>query len=61
MADIAASVLTRLKNKAQASGRTDDFNAVLRTIKAFLTKPFYAVVKNSEHDEQWSAQNNLWQ
>ena len=41
--------------------KTDDYNTVLRTIKAFLAKPFYAVVKNSEHDEQWSAQNNLWQ
>lgn len=41
--------------------KTDDYNVVLRTIKSFLTKPFYAVVKNSEYDEQWSAQNNLWQ
>ena len=41
--------------------KTDDYNTVLRTIKAFLAKPFYAVVKNSEHNEQWSAQNNLWQ
>ena len=41
--------------------KTDDFDTVLRTIKAFLTKPFYAVVKNSQHDEQWSAQNNFWQ
>lgn len=41
--------------------KTDDYNTVLRTIKAFLAKPFYAVVKNSKHYEQWSAQNNLWQ
>ena len=41
--------------------KTDDYNTVLRTIKAFLANPFYAVVKNSEHNEQWSAQNNLWQ
>ena len=41
--------------------KADDFDTVLRAIKAFLTKPFYAVVKNSQHDEQWSAQNNFWQ
>jgi hypothetical protein len=41
--------------------KTDDYDTVLRTIKGFLAKPFYAVVKNSEHTEQWSAQNNLWQ
>ena len=41
--------------------KIDDYNMVLRTIKAFLAKPFYAVVKNSKHNEQWSAQNNLWQ
>lgn len=40
--------------------KTDDYDTVLRSIKAFLAKPFYAVVKNLEHDEQWSAQNNLW-
>ena len=55
MADIAASVLTRLKNKAQASGRTDDFNAVLKTIKEFLIEPFMAVVENIDFTESWSA------
>lgn len=41
--------------------KTDDYGTVLKAIKEFLAKPFYAVVKNSEHEEQWSAQNNIWQ
>lgn len=60
MADIAASVLTRLKNKAQASGRTDDFNTVLKSIKEFLTEPFTAAVENKEFEEKWTAQNGRW-
>lgn len=52
MADVAASVLTRLKNKAQASGRTDDFNAVLKTIKEFLIELFMAAVENKEFEEK---------
>lgn len=55
MPDNAASVLTRLKNKAQASGRTDDFNTVLKTIKAFLIEPFTAAVENKEFEEKWTA------
>lgn len=54
MADIAVSVLTRLKNKAQASGRIDDFNAVLKTIKEFLIEPFIAAVENKEFEEKWT-------
>lgn len=60
MADIAASVLTRLKNKAQASGRTDDFNTVLKSIKEFLTEPFTAAVENKEFEEKWSALESKW-
>ncbi len=60
MADIAASVLTRLKNKAQASGRIDDFNAVLKTIKAFLIEPFTAMVENKEFEEKRSAADGRW-
>lgn len=60
MADIAASVLTRLKNKAQASGRTDDFSTVLKTIKEFLIEPFTAAVENEEFVEKWTAQNGRW-
>lgn len=61
MADIAASVLTRLKNKAQASGRTDDFNTVLKSIKEFLTEPFTAAVENKEFEEKWSALESKWE
>lgn len=60
MADIAASVLTRLKNKAQASGRTDDFNTVLKSIKEFLTEPFTAAVENKEFEEKWTALESKW-
>lgn len=61
MADIAASVLTRLKNKAQSSGRTDDFNTVLKSIKEFLTEPFTAAVENKEFEEKWSALESKWE
>lgn len=61
MADIAASVLTRLKNKAQASGRTDDFNAVLKMIKVFLTEPFKAVAAEKEFAKKWAGRDNVWE
>ena len=61
MADIAASVLTRLKNKAQASGRTDDFNTVLKTIKAFLIEPFMAVMSEKGFAKKWSGRDNVWE
>lgn len=60
MADIAASVLTRLKNKAQASGRIDDFNAVLKTIKEFLIEPFMVAVEGNALTENWTARNSEW-
>ena len=60
MADIAASVLTRLKNKAQASGRTDDFNTLLKTIKEFLIGPFTATVEDNLFTATWTAQNGRW-
>lgn len=60
MADVAASVLTRLKNKAQASGRTDDFNAVLKTIKEFLIEPFIAAVEDKIFTAQWYSSENKW-
>lgn len=60
MADIAASVLTRLKNQAQASGKTDDFNTVLKSIKAFLIEPFMAAVRNKEFEEKWTAADGRW-
>ena len=40
--------------------KTDDYNTVLRRIKAFLTKPFIAAVENKEFEEKWSAVNGKW-
>ena len=40
--------------------KTDDYNTVLRTIKAFLTKPFTAAVKGNEYTKQWSTANGDW-
>lgn len=60
MADIAASVLTRLKNKAQARGRIDDFNTVLKTIKVFLIEPYKAAVADIKYTKIWLANNNSW-
>lgn len=40
--------------------KTDDFGTVLKTIKAFLTKPFTAVIENKAFSEQWSANQNEW-
>ena len=35
--------------------KTDDFNAVLKTIKEFLIEPFTAAVENKEFEGKWSA------
>lgn len=40
--------------------KTDDFGTVLKTIKAFLTKPFTAAIENKAFSEQWSANQNEW-
>ena len=40
--------------------KTDDYSTVLKTIKAFLTKPFTAVVGDKEFTEKWSATNGEW-
>ena len=40
--------------------KTDDFNVVLRTIEAFLTKTFEAAVENRRFSEQWSVSKNEW-
>ena len=40
--------------------KTDDYSTVLKTIKAFLTKPFTAAVVNQELAEQWIAVENQW-
>ena len=41
--------------------KTDDFNAVLKTIKAFLIEPFMAAVENKEFEEKWTAVDSKWQ
>lgn len=40
--------------------KTDDYSTVLKTIKAFLTKPFTATVENKELAERWNAAENQW-
>lgn len=40
--------------------KTDDYSAVLKTIKVFLTKPFTAAVGDKEFTEKWSATNGEW-
>lgn len=40
--------------------KTDDYSIVLKTIKAFLTKPFTAAVGGKEFTEKWSAVNGEW-
>lgn len=40
--------------------KTDDYSTVLKTIKAFLTKPFRAAVGDKEFTEKWSADNSGW-
>ena len=41
--------------------KTDDFNAVLKTIKALLIEPFMAAVENKEFEEKWTAVDSKWQ
>ena len=40
--------------------KTDDYGTVLKTIKAFLEKPFAAAVTGTEFDENWSVQEMSW-
>lgn len=40
--------------------KTDDYSTVLKTIKAFLTKPFTAAVGGKEFTPKWSANNDEW-
>ena len=40
--------------------KTDDYSTVLKTIKAFLTKPFTTAVGGKEFTEKWSATNGEW-
>jgi hypothetical protein len=40
--------------------KTDDYSTVLKTIKAFLTKPFTAAVGDKEFTEKWAAIHGEW-
>ena len=40
--------------------KTDDYSTVLKTIKAFLTKPFTAIAESKELTKQWIAAENQW-
>lgn len=40
--------------------KTVDFGTVLKTIKAFLAKPFTAAVGDKEFTPKWSAANSEW-
>lgn len=39
---------------------TDDDSTVLKTIKAFLTEPFTAAVRDKEFTGKWSAADGEW-
>ena len=40
--------------------KTDDFDTVLRTIKAFLTEPYKAVMDQASLCLSWSAEKQNW-
>ena len=40
--------------------KTDDYSTVLKTIKAFLIKPFTSAVEGKEFTEKWSAIDSGW-
>lgn len=40
--------------------KTDDYGAVLQTIKAFLAEPFAAAVDNTQFLKYWSASEGKW-
>lgn len=40
--------------------KTDNYSTVLKTIKAFLTKPFTAAVEGKVFTGNWTAQNDEW-
>lgn len=40
--------------------KTDDYSTILKTIKAFLTKPFTAALGKTEFLEKWSATDGEW-
>ena len=40
--------------------KTDDFETVLKAIKAFLKEPFESAVENKDYIKQWSAYSQKW-
>ena len=40
--------------------KTDDYSTVLKTIKAFLAKPFRVAIDGEEFAEKWSVANGKW-
>lgn len=40
--------------------KTDNYSTVLKTIKAFLEKPFTAAIGGMDFAEQWIASNRMW-
>ena len=40
--------------------KTDDFETVLKTIRAFLTEPFVASIEKNEHTKRWNATDTKW-
>ena len=40
--------------------KTDDFETVLKTIRAFLTEPFVASIEKNEHIKRWNATDTKW-
>ena len=40
--------------------KTDDFDTVLRTIKAFLAEPYKAAITDNKYVESWSVNNGSW-
>lgn len=40
--------------------KIDDYSTVLKTIEAFLTKPFTAALEKTEFSEHWNAAENQW-
>lgn len=40
--------------------KADDYSTVLKTIEAFLAKPFAAAIRGREFTGQWSAANREW-
>lgn len=41
--------------------KTDNYSTVLKTIKAFLEKPFAAAIENNEFGDKWIAGNQAWE